>query len=98
MANNSFRKPVMLDDDGGYITKAQIRFFMNRRHGFEKIHELHDDFIAYTEYCKIYNYLWDCSKVDARVNMVWDDGSESIAFTFPKTGTIAEIVTKWKLG
>ncbi len=86
----------MLDDDGGYITKAQIRFFMNRRKGFDKIQNYHDDFLDYMEYCKIYNYLWDCSKYNNKVQMVWDIETESIAFTFPKKGRIADTVIKWK--
>ena len=96
MTEDSFRQPVMLDGDGGYITKAQIRFFMNRRRGYEKIELLHDDFLTYTEYCKIYNYLWDCSKSNSEVEMVWDEDTESIAFTFPKKGKIADTITKWK--
>ena len=87
----------MLDEDGGYITKAQLRFFMNRRRGFEKIESLHDDFVTYTEYCKIYNYLWDCSNDEDAVRMFWDSEKETIAFTFPKKGEIADTVFKWTM-
>ena len=95
MAKNSFRKPVILDEDGGYITKAQIRFFMNRRRGFEKIENIHDDFVQYTDYCKVYNFLWDCSEAGDEVRMFWDPEKDAIAFTLPKKGTIADVILKW---
>lgn len=93
--DESFRKPIMVDEDGGYITKAQIRFFMNRRRGYDKISNLDDDFLGYVEYCKIYNYLWDCSKVREDVIMYWDEKKDTIAFSFPKKGKIANTVLKW---
>ena len=96
MPDDTFRKPVIIDDDGGYITNAQIKFYMNRYKGYDKIQALHGDFVTYTEYCKIYNYLWDCSKDSDKVIMFWDAENETIAFTFPKRGEIAETIFKWK--
>jgi len=98
MADNSFRAPLMVDDDGGYITKAQLKFFMNRRRGFDKIQSLDTDFLLYMGYCKTYNYLWDCSKNRLDVLMYWDNIKNTIAFSFPKTGRIAETISKWKDG
>lgn len=96
MTDDSFRQPVKLDEEGGYITRAQLRFFINRRRGFDKIENLHDDFIKYTEYCKIYNYLWDCSERESSVVMYWDPEKQTVAFTFPQKGVIADTITKWK--
>tara|TARA_R110002020_G_scaffold364543_3_gene576834 strand:- start:2474 stop:2764 length:291 start_codon:yes stop_codon:yes gene_type:complete len=86
-----FRKPVLWDTNGNYVTSAQLTFFLNTKPNLKKIRNLHPDFKDFLSFCKFYNFLWDKMEEDpGSAEMYWDEESESIAFSFPKRGDIAD--------
>ena len=85
----------MWDKKGNYITVAQLKFFMNSRNSHKKIRSLHPDFTEFLSFCRFYNFLWDRMEEDPEVaEMYWDPDSESIAFSFPKNGEIADYLLR----
>ena len=86
-----FRSPALWDKKGNYVTNAQLRFFLNSSHNRKKIRTLHPDFKEFLSFCKFYNFLWDKMEEDpSSADMYWDEESESIAFSFPKRGEVAD--------
>jgi hypothetical protein len=82
--------PLHYDGDGGYITNAQMQFYLNRQSSQESIIS-HEMFLKYLDSCKKYNMVSDCIKDDpTSAKMVWDSKRQTISFIFPADGEVAE--------
>jgi hypothetical protein len=91
-----FREPYLRDEKGFYVTIAQLKFFSNRYKGKDKMKILHDDFVKFLNFCKFYNYLYDCMEKDpTSAVMYWDEEEEAIGYKFPSTGKIAKAVKRY---
>ena len=82
--------PLHYDGDGGYITNAQMQFYLNRQSSQENIIN-HARFFKYLDSCKKYNMVSDCLDDDPKAaKMVWDSKRNTISFIFPSAGVVAE--------
>jgi len=82
--------PLHYDEDGGYITNAQMQFFLNRQRSNEKITKK-EEFFKYLEGCKRYNFISDCMEEDPdSAVLVWTPERNSLSFLFPADGMIAQ--------
>ena len=86
-----------MDEDGLYITSAQMQFFLNRRDGPNKLSKGDSEFFSYYNNCRTYNLIYhkldkdvDCAK------MYWDSELESMAFSFPMNGPVARVLAEIK--
>ena len=82
--------PLHYDEDGGYITNAQMQFYLNRQSSQEHIVH-HSKFLKYLDACKKYNMISDCMEEDEdAAKMVWDSKRRVVSFIFPVDGEVAE--------
>tara|TARA_R110002051_G_scaffold157238_2_gene228857 strand:+ start:427 stop:750 length:324 start_codon:yes stop_codon:yes gene_type:complete len=82
--------PLHHDEDGGYITNAQMQFYLNRQSSQDYIVN-HSKFLKYLDACKKYNMISDCMESDeSSAKMVWDHKKQAISFIFPSDGEVAE--------
>lgn len=93
---DSFSIPVIEDDDGFYVSKAQMEHFLLRPNSLDELDEYwssHPDttgeFSAYVYSCKIYNAIRDiCLKDPGACDMVWDEDNSEFIFLYPENGSI----------
>ena len=52
-----------MDEDGLYITSAQMQFFLNRRDGPNKLSKGDSEFFSYYNNCRTYNLIYDIKTV-----------------------------------
>jgi hypothetical protein len=82
--------PLHKDGDGGYITNAQMQFFLNRQQPKDHILD-HGKFLKYLLTCKKYNMISDYMEKDPEsACLVWNDERQAISFIFPAKGVVAE--------
>ena len=90
----TFREPLFVDDDGLYITSAQMQFFLNRRNGDKKFSDGDAEFFSYYNNCRTYNLIYDLMDKDPGcAKMYWDETTESVALAFPMKGKVAKIIS-----
>jgi len=90
MLEGDYREPLMVDEDGLYITVAQINFFLNRKNGEELIDHGSPEFLKYYRNCCLYNLVYDMMEEDPSCgSMYWDDLTESVAMAFPMDGKVS---------
>ena len=83
-----------MDEDGLYITSAQMQFFLNRRNGAKKLNRGDSEFFSYYNNCKMYNLIYDLMDKDSTcAKMYWDESTGAIALAFPLKGKIARILS-----
>jgi hypothetical protein len=64
-----------MDDNGLYVTTAQMNFFMNRDNGEKLVREVSPEFVKYYNNCKLYNLVYDMMEHDPKCAvMYWDAG------------------------
>ena len=54
-----FREPLLTDDNGLYVTAAQMQFFLNRPKGKVLFKTSHYEFLQYYKNCCLYNLVYD---------------------------------------
>jgi len=90
----TFREPLFTDEDGLYITSAQMQFFLNRKNGAKKLSRGDAEFFSYYTNCRTYNLIYDMMDKDpACAKMYWDESLGAIALSFPLKGKIAELLS-----
>ena len=88
----------LYDDDGCYITSAQLQFFLNSKKGNEKYRKLDDEFLEYYGKCRAYNLISDMMEKDPTcAKFYWDEDLADGVFSFPAKGKVAKRVGKLKL-
>jgi hypothetical protein len=86
-----FRIPAIVDEDGLFMTTAQLQFFMNRKNGHKMIKEKSEDFVKYFNQCRIYNLLYELTEEDYNAaQFYWDEENESVGVMFSKNGKAAK--------
>ena len=86
-----------MDEDGLYITSAQMQFFLNRRDGPNKLSKGDSEFFSYYNNCRTYNLIYDMLDKDVDcAKMYWDSELESMAFSFPMNGPVARVLAEIK--
>jgi hypothetical protein len=94
--NYSFREPLFIDEDGLYITAAQMQFFLNRKDGSKKLSRGDSEFFSYYNNCRTYNLIYDMLDEDGKcAKMYWDHKLESLAFSFPAGGPVALVLANF---
>jgi hypothetical protein len=89
----------MTDERGLYITVAQMQFFLNRRGGQKKFDNGDAEFVSYYNNCLAYNVIYDMQEKDPNCAiMYWDSKLNSLAYSFPLSGTVAKTLTKLDIG
>jgi len=95
MFEEEFRKPLIQDKNGLYITEAQMNFFLNRDDGPDKVKEVHPVFIKYYRNCCLYNLVYDMMEQDPDCAlMYWDEEMETVSMSFPTDGSVAYELSK----
>jgi len=90
-----FREPLLTDDNGLYVTAAQMQFFLNRPKGKVMFKTSHYEFLQYYKNCCLYNLVYDMmEKNDKCAKMYWDSDEGCVALSFPVKGFVAEALSK----
>jgi len=85
-----FREPLLIGEDGLYITAAQMQFFLNRKKGEKAFKEGSPEFLHYYKNCCLYNLVYDMMEDDPECGkMYWDEKTHSVALAFPMKGKVA---------
>jgi len=89
--------PLLIDDDGLYITIGQMQYWLNRKGGKKQFKSGSSEFFKYYNSCRTYNLISELMVDDPECAfMYWDNKREAPAFSFPVSGTVAE--TFFELG
>lgn len=89
-----YRQPLIEDEEGLYLTIAQMKFFLNRKDGEKKFEEAHPDFLAYYNQCRLYNMIYDMMDKDSKcATLYWDEEKEAVSLSFPMKGKVAQAVS-----
>jgi hypothetical protein len=92
-----YRQPLMTDNEGLYITVAQMNFFFNRRNGVKKFEEASPEFISYYNHCRLYNLIYDMMEKDPDCAVIfWDNKNEGLGISFPMKGKVAKALSRVK--
>jgi len=87
--------PLLIDDDGLYITIGQMQYWLNRRGGKRLFKSGSSEFFKYYHSCRTYNLLSELMDDDPECAfMYWDDKREAPAFSFPIDGIVADTFTE----
>jgi hypothetical protein len=90
-----YRQPLMTDEEGLYITIAQMNFFFNRRNGVKKFEKATPEFMTYYNNCRLYNLIYDMMEKDPKcARIYWDAELQSLAISFPIKGKVAKALSK----
>jgi len=85
----------MTDEEGLYITGAQMHFFLNRSKGKKYFEFGHSIFLSYYRNCCLYNLVYDLMEKDESLaKMYWDEKNECVAIGFPTNGKVAKILAR----
>lgn len=80
-----------MDDNGLYITVAQMQFFLNRRDGEQKFKNSDAEFLSFYKNCCLYNLIYDMMEKNEKcAKMYWDPEAESVSVSFPVKGFVAK--------
>jgi hypothetical protein len=83
--------PLMLDEDGLYITVSQMRFWLNSKIGRKLFKEASPKFFSYYNSCRTYNLISDMIKEDPEcAYLYWDSKLNVPAFSFPVSGIVSQ--------
>ena len=89
--SGNYNDPIYFDEDGCYITKSQLNFFLARRKGLSLFTKGSEEFLAYYNKCALYNLISDCMIRDRRsATLYWDSEQEKLSFSFPAAGIVAK--------
>ena len=94
--------PLLIDEDGLYITAGQMRYWLNRKEGRDFCKSTASrhptstfDFFRYYDSCRTYNLVSDLMEEEPDCAFLyWDAEKEAPAFSFPTSGTVAYEFTK----
>lgn len=90
----TYREPLFTDDDGLYITAAQMQFFLNRKSGPRKFNNGDSEFFSYYNNCRTYNLIYDMMDRDPDcAKMYWDTTADAVALAFPMRGEVAKLLS-----
>tara|TARA_Y100001951_G_C11248477_1_gene244892 strand:+ start:253 stop:597 length:345 start_codon:yes stop_codon:yes gene_type:complete len=90
----TFREPLFVDEDGLYITAAQMQFFLNRRNGAKKLSRGDAEFFSFYTNCRTYNLIYDMMDKDPDcAKMYWDPHTDAVALSFPMKGEVAKTLS-----
>jgi len=88
------RERLFEDEEGLYLTVAQLKFFLNRKGGKKKFERAHEDFISYYNQCRLYNVIYDMMEKDPKcATLYWDHKKETVSLSFPMKGKVAQAVS-----
>jgi len=99
-----FREPYKITEEGQYITRTQIKFFLNDYTGGGALAALASpEFTKYYENCVVYNSIYDSMEKDPDCAVLyWDHRKETVAIRvpvegeFPSVETLPSMLTKIK--
>jgi len=84
-----------MDDNGLYITVAQMQFFLNRRDGEKKFKASDAEFMSYYKNCCLYNLVYDMMEDNPKcAKMYWDSDTGSVSLSFPVKGYVAQALAE----
>ena len=87
--------PLLIDEDGLYITAGQMKFWLTRKGGKDFCKRGTSDFFRYYDSCRTYNLVSDLMREEPNCAFLyWDAEREAPAFSFPSSGTVAYEFTK----
>lgn len=90
-----YRDPLLVDEKGLYITKAQMTFFLNRRRGKTKFETASREFMDYYNHCRLYNLIYDMLEDDPEcATFFWDGEKNRVAVSFTVDGSVAKALAK----
>jgi len=92
----NFRNGKLEGPDGLYITKAQLRFYLNRGKVAEySFFNQGSDFVKYFQECEAYNFLSDLMNEDpSSASLCWDESIQDVVFSIPKGGEAAKALMR----
>ncbi len=91
-----FREPLLVEDNGLYITAAQMQFYLNRPRGLQEFEHADEKFMKYYKNCCLYNVVYDMMESDPEcARMYWDHKNDSVAVSFSLNGSVAKVLAKY---
>lgn len=83
--------PLIFDDDGLYITKSQMKFWLNNKKNRKLLKKGSSRFLKYYSSCRTYNLVSDMLEDDPECAFLyWDEKKGVPAFSFPVNGIVAQ--------
>jgi len=83
--------PLLIDDDGLYITIGQMQFWLNNKKNVKLFKSGSPKFFKYYNSCRTYNMISDMIEDDPECAILyWDSDLGVPAFSFPMKGAVAQ--------
>tara|TARA_R110000744_G_scaffold58009_1_gene121271 strand:+ start:120 stop:437 length:318 start_codon:yes stop_codon:yes gene_type:complete len=83
--------PLLIDEDGLYITLSQMQFWLNDRGNRKLFREANAKFFKFYDACRAYNMISDMIVEDVDcAYLYWDEKRGVPAFSFPVKGSVTE--------
>lgn len=96
MQNYEYREPLVWEEDGTYITIAQMQVFLNEDPE-KSIGERFNEWLKYYNLCRMYNMVYDTIEEDPDSGyLYWDTEKEVMSATYPETGLLQQKIDNFK--
>lgn len=96
MQNYEYREPLVWEEDGTYITIAQMQVFLNED-PHKSIGERFNEWLKYYNLCRMYNMVFDTIEEDPDCGyLYWDTEKEVMSATYPETGLLQQKIDNFK--
>ena len=83
--------PLIIDDDGLYMTLGQMQYWLNRKGAKEEFLRSSKKFLRYYNSCRTYNLISELMDIDPDcAYMYWDEKRGVPAFSFPVNGIVTD--------
>ena len=83
--------PLLVDEDGLYITIGQMQFWLNDRNNRKLFREGSTEFFKFYDACRAYNMISDMIVEDPDcAYLYWDQKRGVPAFSFPVKGSVTQ--------
>lgn len=93
-----FREKIKKKNSEFYITKAQINFYGSDVAGMVSISQNSEDFLAFYDWCKIYNAVYDASEKDnSQGYLFWDEKELGVSMHIVAKSNLYKKLRKAKL-
>ena len=95
---NDPNAPFKIEQDGTFITNAQMRFFLNSLKGEDAWHERRPAFKKYSSMCRVYNLITEVLEINPTAAIIyWNADKGNVSVSFPVDGAIANEIQLLKL-
>jgi hypothetical protein len=90
MQDHEYREPLVVEEDGTYITISQMQLFLNEDPS-KSLGERFDEWLKYYNLCRLYNMIFDAIEWDPNCGYIyWDATKEIMSASYPEDGELCK--------